>query len=71
MDAAPHVRLLAKLAATEEAVQALLAECQQPDLAAMLEVRARARCRSAAGPRRGRATHTSRARSSRATLRGR
>ena len=70
MDAAPHVRLLAKLAAAEEAVQALLAECQQPDVAAMLEVRARARCRSATGCD-GAATHTARAQSSRAALRER
>ena len=67
MDAAPHVRLLAKLAATEEAVQALLAECQQPDVVVMLEVR----CCSSATGREGAATHFARARSSRATLRGR
>ena len=39
LDAAPHVRLTAKLAAAEAAVQALLAECQQPDVRATLEAR--------------------------------
>ena len=38
MDAAPHVRLQNKLAAAEAAVQALLAECQEPDVVATLEV---------------------------------
>ena len=64
MDAAPHVRLQAKLAATEDAVQALLAECQQPDVRAALEVRARARWRCATrrdGPRRTPCTHTTHA----------
>ena len=57
MDAAPHVRLQAKLAAAEAAVQALLTECQQPDVVATLEVRARAVRRAARG-RDARLAHT-------------
>ena len=57
MDAAPHVRLQAKLAAVEAAVHALLAECQQPDVVATLEVRTCWRCARA----RGTATHAWRA----------
>ena len=63
MDAAPHVRLQATLAAAENAVAALLTECQQPDVRAALEVRARVPALRD-GLRRA-ATHAARARNAR------
>ena len=69
MDAAPHARLLATLAAAEAALQALLAECRQPDVVAALEVRAHARLRRATH-RDGAATHAARFTSAHATRAG-